>query len=113
MAGFLEELLELAPHTLVAESGFTDEYGSFIVSGQVLSIPCNIEGESRLVRNAQNREVVSSHTVFCLEFNDLSVDKHRFTLPAPFGPPRDKLEAIRVDPVSDENGTLYEVVALP
>lgn len=113
---FLAELMALAPHQLVATPGTTDEVGTFLPSGPALSIPCQIEGESRLVRDPQGREVVSSHTIYCLEFNDLSVDRHRYTLPAGFGPPRENIIAISVDPVSDEDSNLqplYEVVSLP
>lgn len=112
---FLAELMELAPHELVATPGHNDEYGRFIVaSGQsAISVPCQIEGVSRLVRNVRGQEVVSSHFAYCLQFNNLSVDRHRYTLPSTFGPPRENIEAIRVDPVSDEGGLLYEIVALP
>lgn len=113
LPSFLPELLELMPHILLAQPGTTDEYGAFVASGSALAIQCQIEGDSRLVRDASGREVVSSHVAYCGEFNDLSVDGHRYTLPLTFGPPRELIQAIRVDPASDEDGVLYEVVRLP
>lgn len=110
---FLDDLLDLAPHQLTATPYTTDAYGTPTPSGPPLSIPCQIEGVSRMVRDPQGREVVSSFTIYCLEFNDLSVDGHMFTLPASFGPPNSNIKAIRVDPHSDEDGTLFEVVSLP
>ncbi len=113
MGTFLEDLRELAPHELLAQPGFLTGTGGFVPSGDVLTIPCNIEGEATLVRDNQAREVVSSYTAFCLEFNSLTVDGFRFTLPAEFPEPRVDLKAIRVDPNSDEEGTLFEVVSFP
>ena len=66
-----------------------------------------------MVRDNQGREVVASHTAYCGEFNGLTVDAFRFTLPAEFPEPRVDLVAIRVDPNSDEDGTLFEVVSFP
>lgn len=111
---FLEDLQELAPHELLAQPGYLTGTGGFVPSGAVLQIPCNIEGESTMVRdNRTGREVVASHTAYCLEFNSLTVDGFRFTLPAEFPEPRVDLKAIRVDPASDEEGTLYEIVSFP
>ena len=114
MASFLAELLELMPHELRAQPGYLTGTGGFVESGEVLIIPCNIEGESKLVRDNQSgREVVASHTAYCGEFNGLTTDGYRYSIPSDFPEPRTDLVAIRVDPVSDEDGTLYEVVSLP
>ncbi len=110
----MAELLELMPHELLAQPGYLTGTGSFVDSGSVLAIPCQIEGESRLVRDNQSgREVVASHTAYTGEFNGLTVDGYRYTLPSEFPDPRVDLTALRVDPVSDEDGPLYEVVSFP
>ena len=114
MASFLTELLELMPHEILAQPGILTGTGGFVESGAVLVIPCQIEGESTLERDNQTgREVVASHTAITGEFNGLTVDGFRYTLPAEFPEPRVDLTALRVDPVSDEDGPLYEIVHFP
>ena len=111
---FMAELLELMPHELLAQPGFLTGTGGFVESGEVLVIPCQIEGESKMVRDNQTgREVVATHIVYTGEFNSLTVDGFRYTLPSEFPEPRIDLRALRVDPVSDEDGPLYEVVSFP
>jgi hypothetical protein len=110
---FLGELADLMPHTVVVTPGVEDAYGEFVASGAALAIRCQIEGEKVQVRDSLGHEVTASHTIYCGDFSGLTVTLHRYTLPAAFGPPRDLLKAIRVDPVSDESGTLFEVVYLP
>lgn len=111
---FLANLLDMMPHELLAQPGYETGSGDFVDSGEVLAIPCQIEGTSDLFRdNRSGREVVASHTAICGEFNSLTVDGFRFTLPDDFPEPRVDLRALKVDPVSDESGPLYEIVIFP
>lgn len=110
--GFLDDLSDLFPDTLTAQPVTTDEFGDTTNDGSALSLSCYIEGESKLVRNQEGQEVVSSVQVIVKGDNSLSVDGHRYTLPARFDP-RTDLKAIGVVKVSDENGALYEEVLLP
>lgn len=101
------------PHTLTAQPGATDEKDNFTPSGSALAIPCQIEGDSRLVQDQMGRDVTSRFLVYCGEFNGLTVDGFRYSIPAEFPEPTTELKAISVDPASDEDGTLYEIVRFP
>jgi hypothetical protein len=110
---FLGELADLMPHAVVVTPGVEDAYGEFVASGATFVVSGQVEGELVQVRDALGHEVTASHVIYCGAFYGLTVTLHRYTLPAAFGPPRDLLKAIRVDPVSDESGPLFEVVYLP
>jgi hypothetical protein len=110
--GFIDDLSELFNESLVATPGILDEYGAFIASGAVLNLPCRIEGESRLVRDPSGQEVVSSVQVVVAGYNDLTVERHRYTLPTRFSP-NFLLRAIAIDKVSDEDEPVYEEILLP
>lgn len=105
---FLADLADLFPHTLTAQPGTLDEYGAWSSSGAALSIPCQIEGQRVLVRDAQGRQVVSSVQVICGEYNGLDPSTHKFTLPSGYSPTNP--QPIAVDHVSDESGLSHEVV---
>lgn len=111
-SSFVADFLDLMSDTLVATPGYLDEYGGFTASGEVLSLPCHIEGSTRLVRDQSGREVTSSVQVIVGGVYDLTVDRHRYTLPARFQPRTDLL-AIGVERESDEVGPVYECVLLP
>lgn len=113
MADFLTELLELMPHTLTAQPGTTDAKGGFTPSGASIAIPCQIEGENKLIRDLDGREVTSTRVVYTGEFVGLTIDGYRYDLPVGFPEPRTELVAIAIDPVSDEDGLLYEIVRFP
>ena len=108
----LDGLLELFGDTIVAHPGFLNEYGDWVASGTAFSLTCRIEGSTRLVRDPNGHEVVSTYHVIVASFNDLTVDEHRYTLPERYTP-RDSLRAISVRKVSDETGPLYEVLDFP
>lgn len=112
MSDFGSLFADFMPDLLIAQPGTTNAYGDFIPSGSILSIPCRIEGGNRLVRNAQGKEVVSSVQVITGAANDLTVNRHRYTLPARFMP-NTSLQAINVIRESDESGPCYEEVYLP
>ena len=109
---FAAEFADLMPDTVIVTSGYLNSYGDFITSGAILSLPCRIEGTSKLVRDRAGQEVVSSFQIYTDSFNTLSVDRHRFTLPSRFTP-RTEVQAIGIDPESDETGPCYEVIYLP
>lgn len=113
MADFLTELQELMPHTLTAQPGTTDAKGNFTPSGTALAIPCQIEGENVLVRDQNGRDVTSTRVVYTGEFNGLTIDGFRYDLPVGFPEPRTDLVAVIIDPASDEDGLLYEIVRFP
>jgi hypothetical protein len=113
VADFLAELLELMPHELSAQPGITDAKGTFTPSGAVVAIPCQIEGENKLIADQLGREVTSTRVVYTGEFIGLTIDDWRFDLPAGFPKPRAELKALAIDPASDEDGLLYEIVRFP
>lgn len=107
------ELLELMPDTVLAQPGALNEYGDFAPSGSALSLPAHVEGSAKLVRDPlTGREVVSSVQVYVGGHNDLTVERHRYTLPGRFVP-SGGLTAIAVEKADDENGPHHEVVMLP
>jgi len=101
------------PHELLAQPGASNEKGDFVPSGAELAIQCQIEGENKLIRDSLGREVTSTRVVITGEFVGLTIDGFRYSLPADFAEPRTDLVAIAVDPVSDEDGLLYEIVRFP
>lgn len=112
-APIVPELLELMPDTIEAQPGALNEYGDFAPSGAALILPCHIEGSAKLVRDPlTGREVVSSFQAYVGGHNDLTVDRHRYTLPDRFVP-NGSLTAIAVEKDDDENGPHAEVVILP
>lgn len=110
--GFLDDLDDLFSDTLTCTPGITDAFGDFTPSGAVLAPSCYINAESKLVRAETGQEVVSSVQAIVQGHNDLTVNLHRYTLPARFSP-RTDLRAIGVVKVSDEDGELYEEVVFP
>ena len=113
MADFMTELLDLAPHTLTAQPGVSDAKDNFIPSGAALAIPCQIEGEIKRIPDALGRDVTSTRLVYCLEYNALTMDGYRFSLPPEFSGPTDDLVALSIDPQSDETGLIGEIVRFP
>lgn len=109
---FIDDLADFFVDEITVVPGTLDGYGAFVASGEVLSLPCRIEGEARLVRAPDGQEVVSSVQVIVAGYNDLTVEAHRYTLPARFNP-REQLRAIAIDKVDDEEGTCYEEIQLP
>lgn len=113
-SAFVLELLDLFLDEVFAVPGATDEFGTFVPSGTILALPCRIEGEQRLVRDPSGQTVTSSVLVIVAGFNDLTVEEHRYQLPARYEPngigyADGGLRAIAVDKVSDDETTeLYE-----
>ena len=101
MAEFMTELLELMPYELTAQPGYSDAKDNFVPSGDALVIPCQIEGENRLVRDQLGRERTSTRVVFTGVFSGLTIDDYRYSLPVEFPEPRTDLIAIAIDPESD------------
>lgn len=110
--GFLGDLDDLFPDTLVAQPVTTDAFGDETDDGAALTLDCYIEAESKLVRDETGQEVVSSVQAIVQGHNNLTVQSHRYTLPARFNP-REDLTAIAVPKLSDEDGALYEEVQFP
>lgn len=113
--GFIDEFADCMPGTLTATPGTEDGLGSFVASGSVQSLACRIEGEARLVRDPNGREVVSSVQAYVGSAPGLTVDGYRYGLPARFPSPADPSghRAISVEHVADEDGAEFEVVMLP
>jgi hypothetical protein len=99
--GIVDDLSDLFLDTIIATPIVSDIAGGFTPSGAVLSLPCRIEGEARLVRDSTGREVTSSVQVIVAGYNDLTTHEHRYTLPARYNP-RTNLTAIYVDKVSSD-----------
>ncbi len=113
-ATLIADLLPLAADTIVAQPGTLDGFGAFIASGSSVPLTCHIEGESKLVRDNNGREVTSSMQVFIVDASapSLSVEGHRYTLPSRFIPSAD-LIALTIGKATDENGAHHEVVMFP
>ncbi len=112
MSSIVSDVLDLMADEVVVTPIARDYAGNWVASGEVLTLPCYIEREQRLVRSATGREVVSSLLVIVGGYNDLTVDEHLYTLPSRFQP-NASLTAISVDKVSDEDGECYEELTFP
>lgn len=108
----VNDLLDLMPDELLAQPVALDAYGDWVASGAELAVPCYVEGNNQLIRDAAGREVVSSVQAYCGGAFGLSAEGYRYTLPARFTP-RENLTAVSVGKVSDENGAHHETVFLP
>lgn len=113
MPDFMGELLELAPHELTAQPGFSDAKDNFVASGEAILIPCQIEGEIVRIPDQLGRDQTSTRVAICVEYNGLTLDGYRFELPSGFAGPRTELVAMAIDPLSDETGLIGEIVRFP
>ena len=112
----MDDLAELFDSTVIAQPGVVDGAGDWLASGANQILPARYEGGPRIVRNASSgQEVVSSLLVLIngvLVSHDASI--MRFTIPAnPFSPHIELIQAIRIDPVSDETGVISAEIYLP
>lgn len=114
MASILTDLADLFPDTLSVQPGTLSATGAFVPSGAVANYSCYIEGATRLVRDiTTGKEVVSTlRAVVASAVAGLTVNLHRYTLPARFNP-RLSLRAVSVEKVSDEDGAHHETVHFP
>ena len=111
---FIDEFLDFMPAKVTAIPGTTNEYGTFVPSGALISnIPARIEGRRKLVRqDGDAQQILSSVQLYLGEYHGLRVDTHRFTLPSTYTP-YESLTALSVEVVTDETGPIAEVVYLP
>lgn len=112
---FMDDLAELFDSTIVAQPGTVDGAGTWLASGANQTLPARYEGGPRMVRNSAGQEVVSSLLVLVngvLVSHDASI--MRFTIPAtPFSPHVAEIQALRIDPISDETGVISAEIFLP
>jgi hypothetical protein len=109
--GILADLLPLMDATVVAQPGVLDGAGTWLASGGNASYRCRYEGGPQLVRDAAGQEVVSS--LLCivggvLVSHDPSI--MRFDITSPFQPHRLEVQALRIEPISDETGVIFAEV---
>jgi len=111
---FMGDLAELFDSTITAQPGFTDGAGTWFASGVPQVLPARYEGGPRMVRTGSGQEVVSS--LLCL-INGVLVSHDpaimRFTIPAVFTPLTSEIQALRIDPVSDETGVISAEIYFP
>lgn len=111
---FMSDLLPLFDSTITAQPGYTDGAGTWFASGVPQNLPARYEGGPRMVRSSGGQEVVSS--LLCL-INGVLVSHDpaimRFTIPAHFTPLTSEIQAMRIDPVSDETGIISAEIYLP
>lgn len=90
-----------------------DGYGN-ATDGTPFSVLCRISGKSRLVRDREGQEVVSTYKLIVPGDNSLTADAHLYTLPAGYSP-RDRRKAISVKTVNNDTPDTvhHEVVMLP
>jgi len=111
---FMSDLAHLFDSTIHAQPGYVDGSGTWFASGVPQDIPARYEGGPRMVRSASGQEVVSSLLVLIngvLVSHDPAV--MRFTIPAVFTPLTTEIQALRIDPVSDETGVISAEIYLP
>jgi hypothetical protein len=105
--GIVDELADMFPDSISYQApGTFDGWGDDTPAAAV-SIPCYIEGENKIVRDAQGIEKVSTVQAILAGVFGVKVGGV-FTLPARFSP--NKPEAISIEFVSDEDGAHHEVV---
>ncbi len=112
--GIVDDLAELFDAEVLVQPGNLDGFGTFTASGSAVALPARYEEGPRLVRDVTGQEVTSSVLIIVggvLPSHDPS--KLRFTLPSATFLPFDKLQAIRIDPVSDETGVIAAEVSMP
>lgn len=111
---FMSDLAELFDSTVTAQPGYVDGSGTWFASGTPQDLPARYEGGPRMVRAQGGQEVVSS--LLCL-INGVLVSHDpaimRFTIPAHFSPLTAEIQALRIDPVSDETGVISAEIYLP
>lgn len=109
------DLSDLAADTLITQAGSYDGAGDWSTSGSPVNYTVyieDLEGPDRFVRDAAGREVLASVAVYVFSAAGLTVDGHRYQLPARY-PGSQDITARNVLEVSDENGAHHEVVILP
>ena len=109
---FTDDFLDFMPDTAYAQPGVVDGYGTFIPSGDQLSLQCRIEGDNHITRDAKGREVVSGVQIIVGGVYGLTADLHRYYIPSRYLP-SGALVAVSVEREADEDGPCYEVVYLP
>lgn len=107
---FIDDFADMLTDTLSVQPGHNNEWGEFIPSGAVLTVPCRVESANRLYRNSAGREVISTAQAYCGGIFGLTVDQHRYALPSDAVPAGRNRVAIAVFPEHDEGGPSYEVV---
>lgn len=101
-----DDLLDLAPFTVSAQNGALSGSGVWSASGSPVSLRSRVEVGPRTVTDKTGQEVVSSGLVVALgTLAHYDETLWRFTLPAPFDEPAGYRVALRIDPITDEDGT--------
>lgn len=111
---FMSDLAELFDSTITAQLGYVDGAGTWFASGVPRAIPARYEGGPHTVASGGGQVVTSG--LLCLingvlESHDPTL--MRFTIPAVFAPQTDLIQALRLDPVSDETGVISAEIYLP
>jgi len=111
---FMSDLAPLFDSTITAQPGYTDGAGTWFASGVPQILPARYEGGPHTVASGGAQVVTSG--LLCL-INGVLVShdtaKMRFTIPAVFAPQTDEIQAMRIDPVSDETGVISAEIYLP
>lgn len=109
---FAAEFLDEMPDTAIAQPGYRDGRGTFIPSGDSISMRCRIEGQNRMVRDINGREVVSSVRLILSAVYNLTTNRHVYYLPSRFIP-SGALTAVAIRRIADEDGPCFETVDFP
>lgn len=86
----------------------TDEYGNYAY-GDSVSYQARVVGKTRVVRNSEGEESVSTHTVY-LKSTSAFTPKDRITLPAGYSPQQPIIISVGTFP--DESGLHHKVIYL-
>jgi hypothetical protein len=102
-----DALADMFPDTVTVQKKVTDWQGNESNSGVAFTVPCRIQEAVAMVRDPDGKERASRVRLIVNGVYGLKTT-YEYTLPARFDP--QKMEAIAVEPVSDENGPHHEVV---
>lgn len=111
---FMDDLAGLFDSTVTAQPGYTDGAGTWFASGVPQVLPARYEGGAFMVGAGGAQSVASR--LLCL-INGVLVSHDpaimRFTIPARFNPQTDEIQAVHIDPISDETGVISAEIYLP
>jgi hypothetical protein len=100
-------LADMFPDTMSVRRKATGDWMGAETFGTAFTVPCRITQAVAMVRDADGQERASRVKVIVNGVYNLKTTDE-FTLPSRFDPA--KMDAISVQPVSDENGPHHEVV---
>lgn len=112
--GIIDDLAALFDSSIDVQNGNLNPSGDWLASGANSEIMCRYEGGIVRVKDRTGQEVAAS--LFAIVggvLPNLDVDRLRFTVPQSRFDPWSELQAIRIDPITDETGVIGAEVYFP